>query len=214
MRIDRDQVDPAWFVHVDVMKIALGFVADHVRQRGDQRVDVSGHAPTAFTFKALGDEAHRVSRVGESFELQLELGVSVIVGFLFAEIDCLLAPGFLFVDHRIEKSEVFKFGERKFRRRELNLAGDASIGGWRPVEIRQCNRGFHLVWTDPAARRAFGKTRFDFHSIGQEFLDARGCRSKQRAALFVLNEIGVDRVKAGGRFVRGLVTQFDKTAFR
>ena len=214
LRINRDQVERARLVRVNVTKIALGLVPDHVRQCRDQGVDVASHAATAFTFEAFGDETHRVGRIRESFELQLKLRVSVIVGFLFAEIDCLLGPSFLFVDEWIEKGEVLKFGKRKFRRRELDLAGYAPVGCRRAVKISQRDRGAHVVWVNPAARRPFGKTRFNLHPVGQEFFDARGCRSKQRAALIVLNEIDVDCVNAGRRFVRGLVVQFDKAAFR
>ena len=48
LRIDRDQIDRARFLHVDVTQVAVGFVADHVRQRGNERVDRAGDAAAAF----------------------------------------------------------------------------------------------------------------------------------------------------------------------
>ena len=107
--IDCDQVDYAWLVHVDVAKVAVGFVADHIRQSRDQRPDVAHHASPAFAFKAFGDESHRVSRIGEAFQLQVKSGVAFAIGFLLTEIDCLLLLIFVFVKERVEKREVAKF---------------------------------------------------------------------------------------------------------
>ena len=60
LRINRDQVERARLVRVNVTKIALGLVPDHVRQCRDEGVNVASHAATAFTFEPFGDEAHRV----------------------------------------------------------------------------------------------------------------------------------------------------------
>src|SRR5438874_769128 len=136
--------------------------------------------------------------MGEPLELQSKLSLTVVVGVLFAEIDRLFGPGFRFVDQWIEKREVLKFGKRKFSWRELDLASHAPIGCRRAVKIGQRDGGAHFVWTGPAARRAFGKTRLDFHPVGQELFDARSCRPEQRGAFIILNEVDVDRVNAGG----------------
>src|ERR1700693_6508795 len=44
--INRDEVDRPRFLHVDVTKIAVGFVADHVGQRGYEAPHITG-APAA-----------------------------------------------------------------------------------------------------------------------------------------------------------------------
>ena len=109
LRIDCDQVDRARSLHVDVTKVAVGFVADYVRQSGDQRADVAHDTPSAFAFEAFSDKSHRVGRVGEPFQLQVKIGMAFAVGFRLAEIDRLLLPSFVFVKERVEKSEVAKF---------------------------------------------------------------------------------------------------------
>ena len=84
LRIDCNQIDRARFVYLDITKIAASFAADHVRQCRHERADVAGNAATALAFKPFRDEAHRIGCIGESFELQVKLGVSLVVGFLFA----------------------------------------------------------------------------------------------------------------------------------
>ena len=103
-----DEIDAARFVHLDIAQVAVGFVADHVRQSGDERADIARDTPAAFAFEAFRNETHRVSRIGESFELQIKIRVAFAIGFVFAEIDSLFLPRFVFINQGVEKSEVAK----------------------------------------------------------------------------------------------------------
>src|SRR6266513_2970194 len=71
----------------------------------------------------------------------------------------------------------------------------------------------HVAWINPAAQRGLRKARLDFHPIGQELLYACRCRTKQRRALVVFDQVNVDRVNTGGRFAGGGIAELDKTGF-
>ena len=214
LRIDRDQIERARFVHVDVMQVAVGFGTDDVRQGGDQRAHVAGDAATTFRFKTFGDKTHRVGRVGETLQLQIELGAPGVVGFLFTEIDRFVMSIFLCVDQRIVKDVTAKLRKTECSRRKFDPSGDAAIGRGRAIKVSQRDGGADIFGIDPAARRAFRKPRLNFHPIGLEFLHVCRGRSKQSAALAVDHEVSVEGVEAGGRFVSRLVGELREPALR
>src|SRR5204863_7452075 len=106
--IDGDQIDAAGLVHLDVTQVAVSFIADHVGQSGNKCADIARNTPPAFAFEAFRNESHRVSRIGESFELQIKIRVAFAISSLFAEIYSLLLALFVFIKKRVEKSEVAK----------------------------------------------------------------------------------------------------------
>ncbi len=67
---------------------------------------------------------------------------------------------------------------------------------------------------NPAARCSFGKPGLDFHAVGQELFHLSGRGTQQTRALVIFDQVNIDRVKAGRRFIGGLVGQFSESGLR
>ena len=109
------------------------------------------------------------------------------------------------------KGVTLEFVEGKIARRELELARDAAIARWRAVKIAQDDKRLHLFRIDPAARRFLRQARLDLHPIGQKFFDVKIARAEESVPLSVAQEINLDAVGAGRRFVGGLEIQLRET---
>ena len=67
---------------------------------------------------------------------------------------------------------------------------------------------------NPAARHAFGKARLNFHTVGQELLYLRGGGAKQTRAPVIFDQVNIECVKAGRRFIGRLVAEFSESRLR
>ena len=137
LRIDGNQVDCARRGCVDVFQVAVALVADDVRQRRDERRSLAGNAPAAFAFKRFREKPHRVGRVREPIQLQVQLRLAIGIRVLFAEIDGFRLPVLLLVELRIVKAVVLELVERERGRRKFDAALDLAVARRRPIKIRK-----------------------------------------------------------------------------
>ena len=72
----------------------------------------------------------------------------------------------------------------------------------------------HFGGMNPATRRSFGQPRLDFHAVRQEFLHLRGGGADQTRALVIFDQVKIDGVKTGRRFIGRLVAQFSEPSLR
>ena len=122
-------------------------------------------------------------------------------------------PFFLFVEQRIEKDVVWKLGEGKCRSgqaRGARLLGDRSPAFRKDLRA-QPQRAFPLVGSSHAAHFAKAASRFSFDPA-EILLRSPWSNRASVDALAVLNQVNVERVETGRRFVGGLVTQFGESA--
>ena len=113
LRIDREQIDRAGRVRVDVTQVAIGLVTDHVRESGDEHGRLAGDTATSLALEGFGEELHCVGGIGKSIEFQIEIRCTIGARLLFPEIHRLMLPLFLLVEERIVKTVVAKFRKRK-----------------------------------------------------------------------------------------------------
>ncbi len=204
--IDGHQVHAARRGTIDVIKVVHRLVADQPVIVGHQRLRRGSHGATAFGLISLGQEIQLVGGIGVLLEVQIELGMPLIVGLTVLQ---RLFVALLGTTHVVEVV-VRPATERRPCRSQGQRCLDSSVCCRRAEQVHHIDHALDLVRLHPALGHLAGEFGFDLHTIRQEFLDLHGCAANLRARLAVLDDVQVHRPGAGGCGFGRPVLQFAK----
>ena len=213
-RIHGEERNRAGAAGLDEIQIAVAFVPDQPRLRGDQRRGLAGHAAAAIPLERLRVVVQLPCGFGEFLEAEWNLRLAVIAGGLFGDLDVLLARIFFLIQQAVVKLVAGVFVKGKPGGREGERAGDPPPARGLAVKVLEVQQRAEVVGRDPALVGRLAELGLQLHPVGLEFLDRKSGPAKPDVAVSVLHEIHIEIIPPGRRLVLGVEVDRGKRVAR